>query len=82
MNGWRGETDTLEKMVQRVAHDIEYIRRFGLLFDVQIIVRTVFGSQTRQNAYQGSAAFDAHSRETQADLSRARAALDDDRRLG
>jgi lipopolysaccharide/colanic/teichoic acid biosynthesis glycosyltransferase len=51
VNGWRGETDTLEKMVQRVAHDIEYIRRFSLLFDVQIILRTVFGKETRQNAY-------------------------------
>jgi exopolysaccharide biosynthesis polyprenyl glycosylphosphotransferase len=51
VNGWRGETDTLEKMVQRVAHDIEYIRRFSLLFDVQIILRTVFGRETRQNAY-------------------------------
>jgi exopolysaccharide biosynthesis polyprenyl glycosylphosphotransferase len=51
VNGWRGETDTLEKMVQRVAHDIEYIRRFSLLFDVQIIARTVFGRDTRQNAY-------------------------------
>ncbi|HEY1536824.1 MAG TPA: exopolysaccharide biosynthesis polyprenyl glycosylphosphotransferase [Polyangiaceae bacterium] len=50
VNGWRGETDTLEKMVQRVAHDIEYIHRFSLLFDVQIILRTVFGTKTRQNA--------------------------------
>jgi putative colanic acid biosynthesis UDP-glucose lipid carrier transferase len=51
VNGWRGETDTLEKMVQRVAHDIEYIRRFSLFFDVQIVLRTVFSRQTRQNAY-------------------------------
>jgi putative colanic acid biosynthesis UDP-glucose lipid carrier transferase len=51
VNGWRGETDTLEKMVQRVAHDLEYIRRFSLFFDVEIILRTVFGQKTRQNAY-------------------------------
>jgi len=51
VNGWRGETDTLDKMVQRVAHDIEYIRRYSLGFDVQIIWRTVFGGKTRQNAY-------------------------------
>ncbi len=31
INGWRGETDTLEKMIERVAHDIEYIRRYTLL---------------------------------------------------
>ncbi len=51
VNGWRGETDTLEKMVQRVVHDLEYIRRFSLWFDFEIIARTVFGSKTRQNAY-------------------------------
>jgi lipopolysaccharide/colanic/teichoic acid biosynthesis glycosyltransferase len=51
VNGWRGETDTLEKMVQRVSHDLEYIRRFSLLFDLQIIFRTVFAKETRQNAY-------------------------------
>ena len=51
VNGWRGETDTLEKMVQRVTHDLEYIRRFSLLFDVQIILRTAFGRGARANAY-------------------------------
>jgi putative colanic acid biosynthesis UDP-glucose lipid carrier transferase len=51
VNGWRGETDTLEKMVQRVVHDLEYIRRFSLSFDVQIILRTIFGRETRQNAF-------------------------------
>ena len=51
VNGWRGETDTLEKMIQRVTHDLEYIRRFSLLFDLQIIFRTAFGKETRQNAY-------------------------------
>jgi len=51
VNGWRGETDHVEKMVQRVAHDIEYIRRYSLLFDMQIIFRTVFGKESRRNAY-------------------------------
>ena len=51
VNGWRGETDTLEKMVQRVVHDLEYIRRFSLSFDVHIILRTIFGRETRQNAF-------------------------------
>ncbi len=51
VNGWRGETDTLDKMVQRVAHDLEYIRRFSLLFDVRIVLLTVFGKETRQNAF-------------------------------
>ena len=51
VNGWRGETDTLEKMIQRVAHDIEYIRRYSLLFDAKIIFLTVFGRATRHNAF-------------------------------
>jgi putative colanic acid biosynthesis UDP-glucose lipid carrier transferase len=51
VNGWRGETDTLEKMEQRVHHDLHYIQNWGLLLDLKIIFRTVFGSGTRQNAY-------------------------------
>jgi lipopolysaccharide/colanic/teichoic acid biosynthesis glycosyltransferase/uncharacterized tellurite resistance protein B-like protein len=51
VNGWRGETDTLSKMVQRVTHDLEYIRRYSLWFDVEIIARTVFGRKSRANAY-------------------------------
>jgi putative colanic acid biosynthesis UDP-glucose lipid carrier transferase len=51
VNGWRGETDTLEKMEQRVSHDLHYIQNWGLLFDLKIIFKTVFGSGTRQNAY-------------------------------
>jgi putative colanic acid biosynthesis UDP-glucose lipid carrier transferase len=51
VNGWRGETDTLDKMEQRINHDLHYIRNWGLLFDIKIILKTVFGTGTRQNAY-------------------------------
>ncbi len=51
VNGWRGETDTLEKMIQRVAHDIEYIRRYSFFFDLKIILLTAFGRKARENAY-------------------------------
>ncbi len=51
INGWRGETDTLEKMIQRVAFDLEYIRRQSLWLDVRIVWQTIFGTTTRQNAY-------------------------------
>jgi putative colanic acid biosynthesis UDP-glucose lipid carrier transferase len=51
VNGWRGETDTLEKMIERVAHDIEYIRRYSFFFDLKIVFLTVFGRRTRHNAY-------------------------------
>jgi putative colanic acid biosynthesis UDP-glucose lipid carrier transferase len=51
VNGWRGETDTLEKMEMRVEHDLDYIRNWSLLWDIQIIFMTVFGSDARRNAY-------------------------------
>ncbi|HKU41700.1 MAG TPA: sugar transferase, partial [Polyangiales bacterium] len=51
VNGLRGETDTLEKMVARVEHDLEYIRRWSLWLDFQILFLTVFGRKVRQNAY-------------------------------
>lgn len=51
VNGWRGETDTLEKMIQRVAHDLEYIRRRSLSFDLKIVFLTLFGPLAHKNAY-------------------------------
>ncbi len=51
VNGWRGETDTLEKMEKRIEHDLDYIRNWSLLLDLKIIFLTVFGSKVRQNAY-------------------------------
>jgi putative colanic acid biosynthesis UDP-glucose lipid carrier transferase len=51
VNGWRGETDTLDKMIQRVAHDLEYIRRQSFWFDLEIVLRTAFGRGARANAY-------------------------------
>ncbi len=51
VRGWRGETDTLDKMVNRVASDLEYIRSQSLLLDIKIIWLTVFGSSARSNAY-------------------------------
>jgi len=51
VNGFRGETDTVDKMVERVAHDLEYIRRWSFGFDLRIIWLTVFGRGVRQNAY-------------------------------
>jgi putative colanic acid biosysnthesis UDP-glucose lipid carrier transferase len=51
VNGWRGETDTVEKMAMRVEHDLHYIRHWGLFFDLKIIWMTVFGTAARRNAY-------------------------------
>jgi putative colanic acid biosynthesis UDP-glucose lipid carrier transferase len=41
VNGLRGETDTLDKMKGRVDYDLEYLRRWSLGLDLQIIARTV-----------------------------------------
>ena len=52
ITGWRGETDTLDKMEKRVEYDLEYIRGWRLALDVHIILMTVrqvlFG---HRNAY-------------------------------
>jgi putative colanic acid biosynthesis UDP-glucose lipid carrier transferase len=51
VNGWRGETDTLEKMIERVRFDLEYIRRQSLAFDLRILFLTAFGKKTQTNAF-------------------------------
>ncbi len=51
VNGFRGETATVDKMVERVACDLEYIRRWTFGFDLKIVWSTVFGSGARSNAY-------------------------------
>ena len=51
VRGWRGETDTLEKMQKRVECDHEYIREWSLWLDVKILVLTIFVVLKRDNAY-------------------------------
>ena len=51
VNGWRGETDTREKIEQRVKHDLEYIDRWSLGLDLAILVRTPFALLKSENAY-------------------------------
>ena len=51
VNGFRGETDTLEKMVKRVEHDLAYIERWSPWLDAKIFFLTVFGRKVRMNAY-------------------------------
>lgn len=51
VSGWRGETDTLEKMQKRVECDHKYIREWSLTLDVKILLRTLLVVFSRQNAY-------------------------------
>jgi putative colanic acid biosynthesis UDP-glucose lipid carrier transferase len=51
VNGWRGETDTLDKMSKRVDHDLAYIRGWNLWLDLRIILMTVFGRAAWRNAH-------------------------------
>jgi Undecaprenyl-phosphate glucose phosphotransferase len=51
INGWRGETDTHEKIEQRVKHDLDYIDRWSLVFDLYIIAKTPLALLKSENAY-------------------------------
>ncbi|OGT30012.1 MAG: undecaprenyl-phosphate glucose phosphotransferase [Gammaproteobacteria bacterium RIFCSPHIGHO2_12_FULL_35_23] len=51
VNGWRGETDTLEKMEKRVEYDLYYIENWSLFFDIRIILLTVIRGFINKNAY-------------------------------
>jgi putative colanic acid biosynthesis UDP-glucose lipid carrier transferase len=41
VSGWRGETDTIEKMQKRVDFDLAYIRDWSFWMDLKIIIMTV-----------------------------------------
>ena len=51
INGWRGETDTQEKIQRRVEHDLYYIENWSVLFDLQILAMTPLALLKTENAY-------------------------------
>jgi exopolysaccharide biosynthesis polyprenyl glycosylphosphotransferase len=51
INGWRGETDTHEKIQNRVEHDLYYIENWSVLFDLYILLRTPFALLNTESAY-------------------------------
>jgi Undecaprenyl-phosphate glucose phosphotransferase len=52
VNGWRGETDTDDKIQRRVEHDLYYIENWSVLLDLFILVKTPISLMTKtENAY-------------------------------
>lgn len=51
INGWRGETDTIDKMEKRIEYDLEYIREWSIWLDLKIILLTVFKGFINKSAY-------------------------------
>ncbi len=49
--GFRGETETLDKMQGRVQYDHQYIRDWSLAMDLKILLRTVLVVMRQENAY-------------------------------
>ncbi|HMK70846.1 MAG TPA: exopolysaccharide biosynthesis polyprenyl glycosylphosphotransferase, partial [Xanthobacteraceae bacterium] len=51
IHGWRGETDSQEKIQQRVEHDLYYIENWSILLDLYILAQTPFALIRSENAY-------------------------------
>lgn len=51
VNGWRGETETLEKMKTRIDYDLAYLRNWSLKLDLYIIFKTVMVIVKDKHAY-------------------------------
>ena len=51
VNGYRGETETLEKMERRIACDHQYIREWSFWMDLRILAKTLGVIVTQRNAY-------------------------------
>ncbi|MGG1946363.1 undecaprenyl-phosphate glucose phosphotransferase [Trinickia sp. NRRL B-1857] len=51
INGCRGETDRIEKMERRVAHDLYYLGHWSFGLDMRIIAATIVKGFVHANAY-------------------------------
>jgi polysaccharide biosynthesis protein PslA len=51
VNGFRGETDSIEKMERRVEYDLFYIDHWSVLFDIKILLMTLLSPRSYRNAY-------------------------------
>jgi lipopolysaccharide/colanic/teichoic acid biosynthesis glycosyltransferase len=51
VEGWRGNTATERELVERVRLDLEYIERWSIWLDLEILLRTPLASLFSRNAY-------------------------------
>lgn len=52
IHGWRGETDTEDKIQRRVEHDLYYIENWSVMLDLYILLKTPLSLITKsENAY-------------------------------
>ncbi len=51
VNGYRGETETVDKMEKRIEYDLEYLRNWSLSMDLWIIIKTALLVIKDRNAY-------------------------------
>ena len=51
INGFRGETDTLDKMAKRIQYDLDYIQSWSLFLDLKIIILTFLRGFVGKNAF-------------------------------
>lgn len=51
VNGWRGETDVVEKMEKRVEYDLEYLTHWSIWLDIKIVLKTIINGFLNKNAY-------------------------------
>ena len=51
VHGWRGETDTYDKIRKRVEYDLFYVENWSLTLDIKILLMTVVAVFRAENAY-------------------------------
>lgn len=50
-NGWRGPTDTKERMQKRVDYDLWYMDNWSFWLDMKIIFLTLFGKEVKNDVF-------------------------------
>ncbi|WP_250529265.1 undecaprenyl-phosphate glucose phosphotransferase [Caballeronia sp. ATUFL_F1_KS4A] len=51
INGFRGETDSVDKMQQRIEHDLYYLGNWSFALDMRIVLATIVRGFVHRNAY-------------------------------